>query len=68
MTQTNLDRRSGSPKELWGVHDGFQNVVAGVAGCCMTEEAHLDIGYERTPQRQPMIGGHPRPSRLVRSR
>jgi hypothetical protein len=33
-------------------------VLLGVAGCCMTQEAHLDIGYDQTPQRQPVIGGH----------
>jgi hypothetical protein len=29
-----------------------------VFACCMTQEAHLDIGHDRTPQRQPVIGGH----------
>jgi hypothetical protein len=48
-------------KNFWKYTIGFQNVVAGVAGvagCCMTQEAHLDIGYDQTPQRQPVIGGH----------
>jgi hypothetical protein len=29
-----------------------------VFACCMTQEAHLDIGHDRTLQRQPVIGGH----------